>query len=340
MIIPQEHQKMEQQLLKRFSLLQRQQQSTTIRRMLHLPVFDKVPEIKKLREHLPAVAGIQIKQGANALPVLEAVNRITQCTRPPFTLGLSGPIDHPVNLGMPHEKILGLYNPFSSVNHITGEMSLSVISGQNYNDFYGGIPYDPENGLIGHKQCGIMVLKVDLPVAYGYESSVAIDVQVKMPPAVTDIVELIPGGADSNLFGLVMADGFISMTAYYAGAVSDTTTVPFLSAGKTAVEAVHFDYQQAPVCNHSFMLPAGIASFSVFVRVDVAAYSSGTNDPLTATPLVDYALVDLRAPHFTGNHTIRRNFFSGHDHPAPGAVLIKQICISTDPYYYKPPDTH
>jgi len=341
MQIPEKYLRIKTALLKEMSKMHQQHKLQTLQRISNLPYLEKLPEIKKLRERLNS----ENKKKTDAEPEHKtenlSVNRITQCITPPYTFGVSGLIDHPVSL-LTGETLLNVFNPFGSVDFITGEISLSVISGQNFNDFYGGGElFDPGSDLLLYykRQCGLISQLINLPTAFDYEILVKVEVTVELPTNYSEVVELIPGDSSSNLGGLVMADGYLDVYTNYDGGDSNSSTAYFLRSGKSAMQSEISIYENNPVCSHSFALPPRVTQFYIHVNPNINAYSGISNDPNSAISTYDYALIDLRAHQFENEFTIRRHFFNDHDHAAPGPIKIKKICMSYEPYYTKLPDT-
>ena len=98
-------------------------------------------------------------------------------------------------------------------------------------------------------------------------------------------------------------------------------------------------YGNIPLCTLSFKLPAGETEFWIHINAHVEAHSDLPNNASETDPSTyNYALIDFMASQFTNVYTIRNHFYSGWDHPSPGAIKIKEICISYKPYYILLPD--
>ncbi len=328
--------KIETGLLKDVSKLQEFQRLQTIKRIANLLPLSKLPEIRKLRDKLNSEDKKKPKVDSNPKTETLSINKITQCFKPPYTSGSGGLDSHPSS-NEPHPfQILGLFNPFSSVDHISGEMSLSVISGQNYNDFYGGgRPFEFIHGILGNfrTQVGHFFQLVTLPVS-NYETLVEIRAKAELPR--WDVLELIPGYESSNLNGLVGAQGFIDISVRYNNVfnVGGGSSQFFLDAWKTGgISGSIVSYNPNPTCIYSFKLPAGVMQFTLQLTARIEAHSGVDSIPNTNTwdqnAVYNYALIDFRNKKFENIKKIRRHFVDNlTDHPAPGPIKIPEICVS------------
>lgn len=339
MQIPKEYSKIKTNLLKEVTNLQKQHQLQIISTIAALPFFNRLPGIKAIRKKLNGENIKKLIPGPKPKTGKLSLTRITTCMLPPFTFGIAGhggnPGSHPVSIVPPNLPIEELFNPFGLANHFTGEISLSVIGGQNFNDFYGG-QLDlnlTEIPIYFKNQCGLIGHLIKLPVQYDHETVVEVNVTIELPQNLSDVVELIPGSSANNNFGLVGVRGFMNIHASEGGWA---TSHNFLDLSKMADMPQMGMYEPNLAFTHSFNLPAGKKEFYIFINPQITAFSSILDPPVNAVQELGYALIDFRANQ---SHKIIRNFFSDRDHIPHGAIKIKQICVTVESYSYKLPDT-
>lgn len=303
-----------------------------------LPFISKKPEIRKILEELGEKNQkdniIEIKTKPKGI----SWNSLWYCYRPPYTFGVSFLPEHPYIINTT-EQTDYTYNPVRLVDHMTGEISLAAVSGQNMNIFYKGKDYPilPNVNLGYYNQAlGSIVQHVRL-VPYSYDSLIEIKLDIGLPQDVTRAVEFFSDGDVLGEWrGLLGAQGFIDLKVGFHSIQNVplyTTSTKFLDAWKTHDSEMNETYEFNPVCRLSFVLPAGESEFFVHIAARVSAHSDWPNDPLEAiADKRNWALIDFRGGQAL-TFNILNNFITTQDHQSAGAIKIKSICIGSEPYF-------
>ena len=332
-----EYSKIKKALLKVISKTLKEQKLQILSKLANHPAYFQVEGLKKFKDKLKVATRLKItpRNDAGEMPI----QRVTQCFYPPYIFAMGGVIAHPKDLD--HSIIPAIYNPYSFANAVTGEMSLSVIAGQNYEDVYGGKlkPEITDLPVYFMDQCGLISHLIDLNVAYEYETYVTLTINIQLPANLDDVVQLQPGqGDEANLLGLVGTEGYIHIYTNFdndrRNMEFDQTSVLFLGKSRLIGEPDNVTpYQSQLSITHSFTLPAGKSKFHVHIHPMITAYTA--NNLPAGNRSRWFALVDFRADQ---SHRIISDYLLGTDHPAPGAIKITSICVSREAMFSKLPD--
>ena len=341
---PDEYAKVKKSFLKEFSRIRQLKRREALNKIVNISSLQELPEIKVLKDRLRNTD--KTKPGSFETPHKSALRTITQCLIPPFQEALGNTISHPKTLFNPHQEITEVINPYNFIDPVLGEMSLSVISGQNDHDFYGGgDPFQFNGPIEGFNQqisCGIISQQINI-TPYDYDTYVELNIEIEFPPVNADITKFKPGGRSSFLGGLLFVQGYLDI---YTGALVDrdflTTGISdqFLLGSMDGYSTTPFlEYHPEGNYTYGFRLAARQSQFWVHVSAQIGACSTIGNIPESAVPgVVDYALIDFRKDNSVT--ILRDNENGGNDHPAPGCIRIKKLCYSIEPNYRKEPDTN
>jgi hypothetical protein len=335
MALTKEHQKIKMSLLKAVSKIQEEKRMLIAERISNLPFLSEQPETKVLKEKINAT-GIRASGVKSNLATERPVpDTIKKC----FTHGYTS-ATHSVNghattsADGARRDIESVFNPYGSVNPNTSEIAISAVAGRNYGDFYVGQRLNIADVYYLNQviSCGTFSQQVAI-ASSPFERLVTISVHAVLPPNYHDVVKLVPGLASSTYRGIVGAEGYLDIyTGTLLGAhenVTNGSSNNFLHSWKDGQSVEQPVYKSDLLCSHSFILPAGATTFWINAILQVNAFSA-YQQGAPSTPLVDYALIDLRGAGDQSQHILRESpHNTGADHHAPGAAKITSICYTT-----------
>jgi hypothetical protein len=319
-----EHQKIKTSLLKAVSNIQEQKKAMITERIANLPFLSDLPEMKELKKKL-----IPVKKEAG-LPASPKEGEVFKLVAP-YT-HTRGSDTHPATNVFAPGLSSDLSNPTVMIDN--NDISLSVISGQNYGDYYGGYELVTTDvpGLFRTTVCGTISQIVNVQ-PQPYNRMVKASVTAELPASYQNVVQLVPGKYNSLYRGLVGAEGFLDIYAGQLVGDHDNETngksCNFLHSWRDANSQEQYEYQHHIVVEYSFELPANQTQFQLHVIGQLNAYSTlgGSELPPDADLTVrDYSLIDLRSAAHQYPAIFREGTNnSGADHRAPGAIRITAL---------------